>query len=172
MSTSVIVCLGQALGPGGEPHPLLLSRCRLAAKLHKERGLDIINTGGNGGRGSTTEAGVMTRYMVEEGRVRMEERANTTLENAMFVREMLEGGGGTVVLVTSQFHMPRSGYVLRAIFDRVGVEVEEQPAEDMVEGMEELVKSERRLVEWHIGNNAVTRNRKYRITPPDRKVME
>ena len=128
----VIVCLGQALLADANPNPILLTRCDKAVELHQIMKCPIINTGGDPVGVGRTEARVMSEYMksvyrVEQTFIIEEGAAQSTVENAVFVLNLLkdfrkehEGAFSdciiNVFLVTSPHHMPRSSYIFKAVF--------------------------------------------------------
>ena len=92
---STIVCLGLGLHPDCSMDPLLKERCKVAAKLNKERGLPIINTGGDPRNVGISEAKAMADFMVNElgvdrNHIYLEEEAHNTSTNAKFSFKMLE----------------------------------------------------------------------------------
>ncbi|ODT66949.1 MAG: hypothetical protein ABS75_25560 [Pelagibacterium sp. SCN 63-23] len=74
----------------------------------------IFLSGGGGLLAGETESEAQTvrRFLVglgvNEARLVLEGESRNTAENAAFTRDLLEGGDGAVILVTSAFHMPRS----------------------------------------------------------------
>ena len=52
----VIVCVGLGLGSDGSMPEMLIERCKVAAKLSKERSFLIINSGGDPKKRGMTEA--------------------------------------------------------------------------------------------------------------------
>lgn len=101
----------------------------------------IVFTGGIGALGGAaiTEAEVVRRFLAEQGvpagRVLIEDRSRTTLENALLSRELARPEPGERwLLVTSAAHMPRSV----GIFRRVGWPVEAWPVDYRTTGGLEL----------------------------------
>ena len=93
---SAIVCLGLGLHPDGSMDKLLVERCKVAANLHKERGIPIINTGGDPRMIGRSESAVMAAFMVdslgvERSQILLEEDAHNTRTNAVFTFKILEG---------------------------------------------------------------------------------
>ena len=131
-SRDVIVCLGQALLADAKPNPILLTRCDKAVELHQIMKCPVINTGGDPAGVGKTEARVMSEYMesvygVDQTFIIEEGAAQSTLENAVFVLNLLEefrkenddvcsDCNINVYLVTSPHHMPRSSYIFKAVF--------------------------------------------------------
>lgn len=80
----------------------------------------IVLSGGGGLLSGETESEAETarRFFlamgIEESRLVLEGESRNTIENAQFTRELLRGGAGPAVLVTSAFHMPRSVGLFRA----------------------------------------------------------
>jgi len=83
----------------------------------------MIVTGGAPGQNednTTSEAAVMKNMAVKAGvpssSIILEDKALTTIENAWFVKEILENLGIDIIdLVTSDFHMNRSSKIFRAV---------------------------------------------------------
>jgi uncharacterized SAM-binding protein YcdF (DUF218 family) len=110
-----IVVLGCRVLPDGTPSPALLRRLRRAAALAREwpRAVVVVTGGDRHGR---SEAGVMAAWLAAVGigpaRIREEQRARSTLENARFVVPILAAlGAEHVAVVTDAYHV-RRGLVL------------------------------------------------------------
>ena len=103
-----------------------LYRCLLAAKLyHDGNPCPVVVTGGVLDPKSTippvalSMRELLLRLGVRDSDVIVEERAQTTYENAIETRKLLQSRGlGKIVLVTEAVHMPRS----LACFRKQGVE--------------------------------------------------
>jgi uncharacterized SAM-binding protein YcdF (DUF218 family) len=91
---------------------LTLRRLRYGAQLARETGLPVLLSGGNPDRARLPEARLMQIVLEREFGVRprwVEERSDTTAQNARFSAAMLSPLGITrVLLVTDAFHMPRA----------------------------------------------------------------
>jgi len=121
--SAAIVTLGQSLNPDGSPAQVLVRRTDTAAAARQEfTEAPIVVTGADPARVGVTEAEVMRRLLTEQGvpeaSVTLEPRANNTVQNAIFSLGILRSlGARRVVLVTSDFHMPRAQYTFEAVFD-------------------------------------------------------
>lgn len=110
---------------GGKPAPggAALERVRFAARLHRLTGKPILVTGGNPGREGDSEAAVLKRCLEEDFGVPVrwvEPGSDNTTQNAVYSQALLAREGvGTVLLVTSAWHMPRARYA----FERAGLQV-------------------------------------------------
>lgn len=86
--------------------------------------------------GAETEATTMQRLLLQFGiepkRLVLEEAARNTDENAGNTRSLLGSNPGTVILVTSAFHMPRS----MGLFRKVGIEALAWPTDYRSTGQE------------------------------------
>ncbi len=103
-------------------------RCEYAVFAWQEGGFSrIVVTGSGIGE---PEAVTMKRFLVAEGvpesAILVEPRASSTRENALYTRDLLHGGGGKLVLVTSDYHIYRATKVFR----KVGLNVSTRPAPD------------------------------------------
>jgi uncharacterized SAM-binding protein YcdF (DUF218 family) len=91
----------------------------------------IALSGGGGLMSGATESEAETtrRFLVgmgiDESRLVLEGESRNTAENAAFTKDLLGGGDGAIVLVTSAFHMPRSV----GLFRKAGVEVVPWPTD-------------------------------------------
>ena len=120
-----IVVLGYEL-KNGEMTGELMGRCEAAAAVARSfPSAILVCSGGATGDNNPekhTEAGLMKAYLAERcgidaGRIRTDERAMTTVENAVNTFLMLgEGGMETMIIVTSAYHQ-RWGQV---IYNAVG----------------------------------------------------
>ncbi len=92
--------------------PTLL-RCRYGAYLQRKTGLPILVSGGLGlDKEGKSVAQVMAELLIEEfkaGEVWLEDKSETTAENALFSEKLLASKNiDTAYLVTQAWHMPRS----------------------------------------------------------------
>lgn len=101
-------------GGNEQPDYVALARLRYAARLHRETGLPILVSGGNGtvsGR-YKPKALALERALREEFAVPvrwMETASENTAQNAAFSARILEKDGiRRILLVTDAMHMPRS----------------------------------------------------------------
>jgi uncharacterized SAM-binding protein YcdF (DUF218 family) len=91
----------------------------------------IVVSGGTGFLASGVETEAMTagrffgQYEIDPERLLLEDAARNTDENATETRALLSDDPGTLVLVTSAFHMPRSV----GLFRKVGLEVVAWPSD-------------------------------------------
>lgn len=104
-------------------------RCQYAIFAWQEGGFSrVVVTGSGVGE---PEAVTMKRFMVAEGvpesAILVEPRATTTRENALYTKELLHGGGGKLVLLTSDYHIYRATRVFR----KVGLNVATRPVPDV-----------------------------------------
>jgi uncharacterized SAM-binding protein YcdF (DUF218 family) len=107
------------------------ARLLTAARLYRARkAMKIIVTGGKYRIAPgvyRTEAEDMRDVLegmgVPRDAIVMEQNARNTSENALYTSQLLEPGGGKVLLVTSALHMPRA----KALFAKQGVDVEPVP---------------------------------------------
>jgi len=76
-----------------------------------------IVSGGMGPGEKITEAQCMRDYLtaagIDESRIRIEDRATSTMENLRFSMDLLEGG--TVAIVSNEFHLYRAGQMAQSL---------------------------------------------------------
>mmetsp|Transcript_10036 Transcript_10036/g.12524 ORF Transcript_10036/g.12524 Transcript_10036/m.12524 type:complete len:198 (+) Transcript_10036:127-720(+) len=133
---TTIVVLGLALNPDGSAPPDLLERVEKAAELSIELGgLSMIVCGGDPKNIGIKEAEVMKKELVargvQDGMIAVESKSLITVHNAYEAIQFLASECKRILLVTSDFHMPRALYVFEAVFASQGLsfEIEPHPAE-------------------------------------------
>ena len=110
-----------------------LMRTVYAADIARQNGLDIYASGASPlAEDAEPEGEVMRRWLLKlglpESAAFAETAANTTWENASYMKTLLSGKGiDTVVLVTSAWHMPRSVWC----FESQGLKVIPAPTDFM-----------------------------------------
>lgn len=107
-----IVLLGLKLRAGGEPEEELVWRAQHAARRYVEGAAPrMIACGGDTGEG-VSEATVMKRLLMQAGvpeeAIECEDRSRFTCENLRNALELLEKDRRRILLVTSDYHMPRA----------------------------------------------------------------
>ncbi|GBG26924.1 Hypothetical Protein FCC1311_031472 [Hondaea fermentalgiana] len=124
----VMVVLGQQLNPDGSMTKILEDRCKTAAQTYSElkntegSNVPIIVAGGIVENIGITEAEGMKRELVERygidpAVIFQERESTTTFENALYVERMLQCGVFAtdipceILLITSEFHMPRARFL-------------------------------------------------------------
>lgn len=121
-----IILLGQSLQRDGAAPQVLLNRIAAAADVHERTGGRLLLSGGDVAQVGETEASVMQRLLAATGRVQpeaaiLDHDAWNTLENALNTAPVLRRlGCETAVLVTSDFHVPRSCLLFEAAFAHSG----------------------------------------------------
>ncbi len=102
---------------------ILNSRLRLALRLFREGKAQRIVVTGKARRtiGRRMESEIMRDYLVEHGVSRrsilMEKHSVNTIGNAFFTK-LLIGRPKSLLVVTSDFHVPRARYIFNKIFGR------------------------------------------------------
>jgi uncharacterized SAM-binding protein YcdF (DUF218 family) len=111
------------------PDAVTLVRLQYGAWLQHQTGLPLMVSGGivSGTRATGSLGAMMARALREDFKTPVawiEERSETTEQNALYSARMLQAAGVTrVLLVTHAMHMPRS----REAFARRGIDVVEAP---------------------------------------------
>lgn len=129
-SGDVLIVLGGSIQDygmvGGSSH----WRTVYALQAWKEGGFrEIVLTGG--GPENHPVAAAMRDFLVCQGvpreAIRLETRANSTRENALYTKELLSDVPGRKVLLTSDYHMFRA----HSAFKKVGLEILPRPYPDV-----------------------------------------
>ena len=119
-----IAVMGYNLLYGGIIRPELKGRLEATLRsAEKYPNAMIACSGGpSSGQPDITEAGVMAQWLIdhgiEESRIILEEKASSTVENAMFTYEILNRDYPQVqcvAIITSDFHVRRSSLVFEAV---------------------------------------------------------
>jgi len=120
--TTAIIVLGKKLLPNGEPTEMLKERIQAAAEVSRSiQNYVIVVTGGIVQHCGISEAQVMKTLLINEGiseiKVILEDKALTTVQNALYTYDLLhELGINKVVVVTASFHMERSKKIFNIVF--------------------------------------------------------
>ncbi len=115
---TAIICLGQSFS-SEKRFTGLKRRVGKSVELYKEgRGSKIIFTGGFTSTSSISEAqlmsGIAQSFGIPQDVIILEEKATTTVGNAICAKQILEKNGfDSAVVVTSPAHLRRSKYVFR-----------------------------------------------------------
>lgn len=117
---------------------ILESRLRLALMLFREgRARRIVVTGkARSTVGGRMESEIMRDYLVDHGvgrrSILMERHSMNTIGNAFFTK-LLIGRQESLLVVTSDFHVPRARYIFNKIFGRkCRIEVEGSPTDKRI----------------------------------------
>jgi uncharacterized SAM-binding protein YcdF (DUF218 family) len=109
----VIVVLGAAVWPDGQPSPALQRRILHAVDLLQRGYAAYLLVTGGVGKYPPAEAAVMQRLAVARGipsqHILCEAQATSTFESALLCCDMLrQRGWSRVLLVTDRYHLPRT----------------------------------------------------------------
>lgn len=103
--------LGNGLNTDGTVHPNLRNRLAAAKSLADARPTAPVVVSGGATPDGFVEAEVMRDWLVDNGvsagRILVEDRANSTVTNARYSRELLPDAGA-VIVVTSENHIHRA----------------------------------------------------------------
>lgn len=107
-----IICLAAGLKPDGSLSPLTEQRTRSCVRLYHAGLAPVLAfTGGNSTHDAppagTQMAGLARSLGVPANAIVVEDRAESTLQNALFTLPLLDSPRG-IILVTDSFHLPRA----------------------------------------------------------------
>lgn len=127
----VLVVLGGGLLRDDIMDESSYARALAAVRAWREGGFKLVVLSGGGPPGRHPAAESMRDFLVAEGIpldvIRLETRSQSTRENALFTKALLDAIPGRKVLITSDAHMFRA----RRAFQRLGLEVSPQPCPDV-----------------------------------------
>ena len=110
-SAQTALVLGMALENGKPVNDLILRLDTAEQYLRENPGATLVLTGGNPDASGRTEAAVMRDILlargVDESRLRLEDRAETTRQNFRNTALLIDPGEPTVI-ITSNYHMDRA----------------------------------------------------------------
>ncbi len=120
MKTDVVIVLGAAVWPGGEPSPSLRRRALHGAHLVLKGEVPILIASGGIGKHPPSEASVIRDIVISKGisldRIILDERSTSTLESAINCSEILKRNGwSSAVVVSDRFHLFRSVFLFRRL---------------------------------------------------------
>ncbi len=104
-----------------QQYQMLSSRLKVAIRLYRKgiAGKIIVSGGGLRTRSGKTEGEEMMTYLVKHGipknAIKAECKSKNTIGNAFFSRPLIRKGS-SIVIVTSEFHLPRSEYIFRKLY--------------------------------------------------------
>jgi uncharacterized SAM-binding protein YcdF (DUF218 family) len=116
----VIIVLGAAVWPDGQPSPALSRRVAHAVQaLRAEQGRRLLMTGGVG-KHPPAEAHLMRQLALDAGvaasRILVEDQAISTLQSALRCSRILrQHGWSTALIVTDRYHLRRALLVFRSL---------------------------------------------------------
>jgi uncharacterized SAM-binding protein YcdF (DUF218 family) len=116
----VIIVLGAAVWPNGQPSPALRLRVAHAVQaLRADQGRRLLMTGGMG-KHPPAEAHLMRQLALDAGVttscILVEDRATSTLQSALRCSRILrQHGWSTALIVTDRYHLRRALLVFRSL---------------------------------------------------------
>ena len=129
-SERAILVLGSTVARNGQPTPGLARRLALAQKLAtKDPRAVLIVSGGTRGGKWPAEGPAMARWLAAHGvapsRIRVEDRATNTAENADYATPiLLSEGVHHVTVVTERFHLARGLFHVRSALATAGAQID------------------------------------------------
>lgn len=114
---NAIVILGAQVKEDGTPSVQLEYRLQTALTLYQEHPMPIVSCGGQGGKEPAPEGEVMTKWLTERGvdpaHAIAETASTSTEENILNALKLLPEDIGRVLIVTSDYHLPRALAIAR-----------------------------------------------------------
>ena len=116
-SYTAMIVLGAQVNPDGTPSVQLEWRLSKALDIYRQQPLPVVVTGARGEDEPVTEASVMRAWLIQRGvsenDVTMDETSMNTKENIANALRILPAGTVDVMIVTSDYHLPRALQVAR-----------------------------------------------------------
>lgn len=115
--TDAILVLGAQVLPDGTPNRILTTRLQKALEVYRERPQTIVCCGAQGSNEPACEGDVMRRWLIERGvpeaDVLAETHSYNTYENIKNAKALLPDGVTNVLILTSDYHLPRAMCIAR-----------------------------------------------------------
>jgi SanA protein len=112
-----IIVLGAQVDPDGSPSVQLEWRLSKALELYRQQPMPVVVTGARGPDEPATEASIMRDWLIARGvnpaDIRMDDASFNTLENIANAVRLLPPGTLDVMIVTSDYHLPRALHIAR-----------------------------------------------------------
>ena len=116
-NTDAIIVLGAQVNPDGQPSKQLALRLQLALEEYQRQPRPIVVCGAQGVNEPASEASVMRDWLVAWGvkaqDVQMDEYSFNTKQNIQEATYKLPPGTKDVLIVTSDYHLPRAMMIAR-----------------------------------------------------------
>ena len=117
-NTQAIIVLGAQVNPDGQPSRQLELRLLEALKAYEAAPKPVIVSGAQGKDEPVTEASVMKSWLEQKGvdpqHILMEDKSFNTRQNLENAKALLGEGVKNVLIITSDYHLPRALDVARA----------------------------------------------------------
>ena len=116
-STQAIIVLGAQVNPDGQPSRQLELRLLEALKVYEAGPKPVIVSGAQGKDEPVTEASVMKSWLEQKGvdpqHILVEDKSFNTRQNLENAKALLGEGVKDVLIITSDYHLPRALDVAR-----------------------------------------------------------
>ncbi len=116
-NTQAIIVLGAQVNPDGQPSRQLELRLLEALKAYEAAPKPVIVSGAQGQDEPVTEASVMKSWLEQKGvdpqHILMEDKSFNTRQNLENAKALLGEGVKDVLIITSDYHLPRALDVAR-----------------------------------------------------------
>ncbi len=116
-SYEAIVVLGAQVNPDGQPSVQLQWRLEKTLEMYRASPKPIVVTGARGENEPATEASIMKAWLVQKGvpdsMIFMDETSMNTKENIQNAMKILPQGMMDILIVTSDYHLPRAMQIAR-----------------------------------------------------------
>ena len=116
-NTQAIIVLGAQVNPDGQPSRQLELRLLEALKAYEAEPKPVIVSGAQGKDEPVTEASVMKSWLEQKGvdpqHILMEDKSFNTRQNLENAKALLGEGVKDVLIITSDYHLPRALDVAR-----------------------------------------------------------
>jgi len=110
--TEAIIVLGAQVKADGRLSLQLHDRLDLAVHYYNEHRQPIVVCGAQGSNEPVTEASAMKAYLISQGvpesDILMDDTSFNTRENLVHAKDLLPQSTGKVLIVTSDYHLPRA----------------------------------------------------------------